>query len=141
MSLNLPELFFRTRENGAVVFRVDTQTRNRRMEMTKIAVVNIRNGEVRPNNNQELTEAETEAIQNWMDGRKQVLAQRHIDDIYRAIDHMNNLTQWAQSKATDAELEAVTSSLLLTMHDLRTVLIRKGSERVIAAQKGKGEGG
>ena len=112
------------------------------MEMTKIAVVNMHKDEVRPDGNQELTEAERTAIQNWMDQRKHTLAQRRIDDIYRTIDHMNHLTQWAaRSEATDTELEAVTSSLLLAMHDLRTVLIRKGSQRILATQKGKGEGG
>ena len=39
-------------------------------------------------------------------------------------------TQWAQSRASDAALEAVTDKLLLAMHDLRLVLVRKKSERI-----------
>jgi hypothetical protein len=35
-----------------------------------------------------------------------------------------------QSKATDDQLEDVTDALLLAMHDLRTVLVRKKSERL-----------
>jgi hypothetical protein len=33
MSAHLPEYYFRVRENGAVVFRVDTENRQRRIEM------------------------------------------------------------------------------------------------------------
>ena len=44
---------------------------------------------------------------------------------------MNLTTQWAQSKASDAELEAITDRLLLAMHDLRTVLVRKKADRLV----------
>ena len=55
---------------------------------------------------------------------------REVDDILRAVDHLNMTTQWAQSRATDDQLEAVTDHLLLAMHDLRTVLVRKKSDRL-----------
>ena len=38
--------------------------------------------------------------------------------------------QWAQTRASDEQLEAVTDALLLAMHDLRSVLVRKQSERL-----------
>ena len=43
---------------------------------------------------------------------------------------MNLTTQWVQSKAEDAQLEQVTDLLLLAMHDLRSVLVRKKAERL-----------
>ena len=43
----LPEFYFRVRENGASVFRVDTENRHRRIEMHEIAMVNIRNGNIK----------------------------------------------------------------------------------------------
>jgi hypothetical protein len=43
---------------------------------------------------------------------------------------MNMTSQWAQSKATNAQLEDVTEPLLLAMHDLRTVLVRKKADRL-----------
>ena len=51
-------------------------------------------------------------------------------DIHRAVDHMNLTTQWAQSKATPEQLEEITDTLLLAMHDLRTVLVRKKADRL-----------
>ena len=62
-----------------------------------------------------------------------LLARRDIDDILRAVDYLNTTTQWVQSRASDAQLEQVTDSLLLAMHDLRTVLVRKKAERLLKA--------
>jgi hypothetical protein len=127
---DLPDYYFRVRENGAAVFRVDTENRQRRIEMDQIAVVNIRNGEVKPQGDRVLSDVDLETIGVWMEERRAVLAARDIDDIMRAIDHMNLTTQWAQSKATDDQLETVTDDLLLAMHDLRTVLVRKKADRL-----------
>ncbi len=130
MAGELPEYYFRIRDNGAVVFRVDTENRLRRIEMEEIAQVNVRNGNIKPHGSRKLTEAESEMIRDWTERRAETLAARDVDDIHRAIDHMNLVTQWAQSRATDAQLEAVTDALLMAMHDLRSVLVRKKSERL-----------
>ena len=47
MPADLPDYYFRIRENGAFVFRVDTENRHRRIEMDQIAAINIKNGEVK----------------------------------------------------------------------------------------------
>ena len=130
MSGNLPEYYFRVRENGAVVFRVDTESRQRRMEMHRLATINIRNGEIKPQADRPLSDEAIAAIKTWMEERVDLLARRETDDILRAIDHLNLTSQWAQSRATDEQLEAVTDALLLSMHDLRTILIRKKAERL-----------
>ena len=116
---DLPEYYFRVRENGALVFRVDTENRQRRIEMDQIAVVNTRNGEIKPHGDRTLTERDLEQIKAWMTARIALLAARDLDDIHRAVDHLNTTTHWAQSRATDAQLENVTDALLLAMHDLR----------------------
>ncbi len=127
---DLPEYYFRVKENGATVFRVDTENRQRRIEMDPIANINIRNGEIKPQGDRVLTEEDRAEIEAWMAHRREVLAQRDVDDILRAVDHLNLVAQWAQSKATDAQLEEITDTLLLTMHDLRSVLVRKKAERL-----------
>ena len=128
MTASLPKYYFRTRENGAAVFRVDTENRQRRIEMEQIALVNIRNGEIKQHGDRKLTNDDIGAIRDWIEDRVQRLAWRDIDDILRTADHLNLTTQWAQSKATPEQLEAVTDQLLLAMHDLRSVLVRKKSE-------------
>ncbi len=130
MTAELPEYYFRVRENGAVVFKIDTENRQQRIEMDQIAVINIRNGEVKPHGQRSLTEADKAEIARWMDARKALLAQRDIDDIHRAVDYLNLTTQWAQSKASEGQLEEVTDRLLMAMHDLRSVLVRKKADRL-----------
>jgi hypothetical protein len=127
----LPEYYFRIRENGAAVFRVDTENRQRRIEMQEIAVVNIRNGNVKPHGEHVLTDEEQTVIAEWMEERQAVLADRDIDDIHRAVDYLNLTTHWAQSRASDEDLEDVTDRLLLAMHDLRSVLVRKKADRLM----------
>lgn len=68
-------------------------------------------------------------IQGWMAERLALLEYRDIDDIHRAIDYLNTTAHWAQSRASDEQLEAITDALLLAMHDLRTVLVRKKADR------------
>ncbi|ABD55577.1 hypothetical protein [Jannaschia sp. CCS1] len=128
----LPEYYFRIRENGAAVFQVSTENRQRRIEMDEIAVVNIRNGNVKPHGDHVLSAEDTAVIEEWMEERRAVLADRDIDDIHRAVDYLNLTTHWAQSRASDEDLDDVTDRLLLAMHDLRSVLVRKKADRIMA---------
>ncbi len=130
MSGDLPDYYFRIRENGAVVFRVDTENRQRRIDMVELATVNVKNGNIKPHGEVTLSPADMTAIRDWMAARVDLLATRDIDDIHRAVDYLNVTTQWAHSKATDDQLEDVTDALLLAMHDLRTVLVRRKADRL-----------
>lgn len=132
MAGDLPPYYFRVRDNGAFVFRVDTENRQRRIEMDQIAVVNINNGQIKPHGERGLTDEDLAAIHDWMASRVRVLAERDIDDIHRAVDYLNQTAHWAQTRATDEQLELVTDTLLLAMHDLRTVLVRKKADRMLA---------
>jgi hypothetical protein len=134
MGSELPDYFFRVRENGAVVFRVDTENRMRRIEMDQIATVNVRNGEIRPHGERKLSAEDQDAIRTWLAERQDLLARRDVDDILRAVDTLNLTAHWAQARATDAQLEAVTDTLLLAMHDLRSVLVRRKADRLVTKE-------
>ena len=134
MAGELPDYYFRVRENGALVYRVDTENRQRRIEMDQIATINIRNGEVKPHGDRRLSDTDMEAISGWMAQRTALLAAREVDDILRAVDHLNLTAQWVQTRATDEQLDAVTDTLLLAMHDLRTVLVRKKADRLMKGE-------
>jgi hypothetical protein len=130
MAGDLPDYYFRIRENGAVAFRVDTENRNRRIELIELATINVKNGTIKPRDEANLTPADMTVIRDWMDKRVALLAARDIDDILRAVDYLNTTTHWAQTRATDAQLDQVTDDLLLAMHDLRAVLVRRKAERL-----------
>ncbi|MCV2868184.1 hypothetical protein OEW28_06035 [Defluviimonas sp. WL0002] len=125
----LPEFYFRIRENGAAVFRVDTENRMRRIEMDQIAVVNVKNGEIKPQGGRTLSPGDLAAIRDWLAQRQALVARRDTDDILRTVDHLNQTAHWAQTRASEAQLDQVTDALLLAMHDLRSVLVKKRSER------------
>ena len=129
MTEELPDYYFRVRENGAQVFRVNTENRNRRLELEPIAVVNVRRGDWKAQGDRVLSGADEAAIGQWVRTRQAALAERALDDIRRTLDHLNLTAGWAQSQATPEELEAVTDDLLLAMHDLRSVLVRLKAER------------
>lgn len=131
MAGDLPDYYFRIRENGAVVFRVDTENRQRRIDMQEIASVNVKNGAVKVHGDTDLSPEDKAAIAAWLERRTMLLAARDIDDIHRAVDYLNLTTQWAQTRASVAQLDEVTDELLLAMHDLRSVLVRKKAERLI----------
>ena len=135
MGADLPDYYFRVRENGAVVFRLGTENRQRRIEMDEIATVNVKNGNIKPHGEVELTAADRAAIGEWLAARQAQLALREVDDILRTVDHLNLTTHWVQAKATEAQLDEVTDPLLLAMHDLRTVLVRKKAERLGGGQE------
>jgi hypothetical protein len=134
---DLPDHYFRVRENGAAVFRVDAENRQRRIDMEQIATVNARNGEIRPHGDRKLTPEDTAAIERWLEQRQTLVAAREVDDILRTVDHLNQTAHWAQSRATGDQLDTVTDALLMAMHDLRGVLVRRKAERLMA---GEGEG-
>ncbi|SDE45287.1 hypothetical protein [Limimaricola pyoseonensis] len=126
---DLPGYYFRIRENGALMFRLGEENRQRRVEMEQIAALNTRSGEIRGIGGRELSPEDRAAAEEWIAGRQALLAQREIDDIARLADQLNLGAQWALSRATPEQLDAVTEPLLMAMHDLRTVLVRKLAER------------
>jgi len=131
----LPDYYFRVRDNGAFVFRVDTENRQRRIDMDQIAVVNIKNGDIKVHGDRTLSDQDKAAITDWMAERRQLLATRDMDDIHRTVDHLNLTAHWANSKAEDDQLEEITDRILLAMHDLRSVLVRKKADRLTKARK------
>ena len=55
MADDLPDYYFRIRDNGATVFRVDTENRQRRIDMDEIATVNVKHGNIKPHGDRPLT--------------------------------------------------------------------------------------
>lgn len=129
MSRDLPPYYFRIRENGAVAFRVETENQNHRLELEQIAIIQTRRGDYKAHGDRALTAEDKAAIETWLSERMVDLAQREVDRARLTAESLNLTTQWAQSRASDAELEEVTDQLLLAMHDLRNILVRKMADR------------
>ena len=77
MGADLPDYYFRVRDNGATVFRVDIENRQRRIDLDQIAVVNIRNGEIKPQGSNRLPHRPRRFDQGFQHRRMRVTMQRH----------------------------------------------------------------
>ncbi|MDX8354376.1 hypothetical protein [Cognatiyoonia sp. IB215182] len=130
MASALPPYYFRIRDNGAAVFRINTENRQGRIDMEQIAIVNTNRGDFKPHGDHELSQDEEIAINDWINARQAQLAARDLDEMRRTRDQLNLMTQWALSRATDAQLEELTDDILLAIHDLRAVLVRKKADRL-----------
>lgn len=130
MVKEFPDLYFRIRDNGAMVFRMDTENRHRRLDMEHVATVNIAKGEYKTQGDRTLTEDEKAAIGAWITARRGILSMREMDAIRSTVEQLNLATQWVQSRASDEQVDAVSDDLLLAMHDLRSILVRRKAERL-----------
>jgi len=130
----VPNLYFRLRENGAQVFRVETDTRQQRLDLRPIAQVNARNGTIRPHAQNAPTEVEEAEIRAWAENQAAVHARAEAETGHETLAALGRAAHWAQSRADDDELEAVADALLMAMHDLRSVLIRRRANRLMRAE-------
>lgn len=136
MLSDLPELYFRIRDNGAHVFRVGSDPRLKRLELEQIASVNLRSDEVRPHGERSLDGRTLALIRDWMTERRALLAERERAEVQATIESLNGTTQWLNAKASDAEVVAVCDGLMLAMHDLRSTLLRRRAEMAQSEPEG-----
>ena len=117
-----PNLYFRRKDNGTAVFRI-TDSEHSRMNLHQIAMLK-RNGEVKPLNNQEVTEVEITEITAWHEAREAGQQARDTARIDTLIGEINATAQWLQSSANGAQINAAAEPLLMAIHDLRTTLVK-----------------
>ena len=133
--MKLPALYFRLRENGAAVFRVDAENRHGRLDLEPLAIANVRNGDIRVQGDRELTDAERDEIESWISQRQAVLAKRDTEVVDQALEAMNGAAHWIQGKASNEEVEANASALLLAIHDLRSQIVRRQADALTKSKK------
>lgn len=127
---DLPAYYFRIRDTGAVVFRISTDNPHNRIDMDQIAVVNTRRGDYKPHGDRTLTSDDEQAITEWLTARMASAPARALIQVDQLREAMNRTAQWAQADAGDDELDDLTDDLLMAIHDLRQVLVRKRAERL-----------
>lgn len=118
------DLYFRIKDNGATVFRIMDETRQRRLDLQPIAEANVRNGDIKLRRDVDLTDHERAEIERWLQARRETLRLREIDQAQQTIDHLNATANWISSKPDEEAAEAMSEGLLLAMHDLRMAIVR-----------------
>ncbi len=121
------KLYFRIRKQGAFVYRMDVENRQRRLELIHVATVTP-GGDIRPQKNQQLTPGETAEIEAWRDARDTELAAREAASAALLVEQINLVAGWVQSQCTDEQIAALSDPLLMAMHDLRQTIVRRLSK-------------
>lgn len=122
------KLYFRIKDNGATVFRIEENTRERRTEMVALAEANARNGQVRLRAGVELSDAEKGEIETWIAARRATLAGREARVPEDAIEAMNAAAHWISGQPDSAIADAATEDMLLAIMDLRAAIVRYRSK-------------
>ena len=121
------ELYFRIKDNGATVYRVDDQNPQRRLELNPIADAIVHNGRIKPRQGADLTAAETYEIETWLKSRAAALEARAAAEAEETIETLNQTANWFAAKP-GPEANPLADRLLMAMHDLRTAIVRYKSE-------------
>lgn len=127
--MSLPPLYFRRRDGGATVFRVADETASGRLEMTPIAQISLRAGEIRPQGGREATPDEAQAMADWLAAEQRTLEGVGRDGAVDTLRRIGTTAHWVQTAASADDVRAVADELLLALHDLRQALLRRLSER------------
>lgn len=117
-------LFFRIKDNGATVFRVENEARQRRMDFQPIAEANTRNGDIKPRKDAGITDDERETIEAWIEARRAVLLIREGTEAQTTLERINAAAGWYSSKPDPATADAIADEMLLALHDLRSAIVR-----------------
>ena len=123
-----PSLYFRTRPNGATVFRVSEDPEKRRLSFMQIAVANVRTGGIRTNDTGAPNPAELEEIGEWMASKKEEMSADRRQDVLALCDSLGMAAHWIQTDASDSDIDNIEARLLLAMHDVRRTLARRKSK-------------
>lgn len=133
--MSLPALYFRLRDNGAQVFRVDAENRQGRLELDPLAIANVRNGEIRVQGDRTLSKDERSEIEAWITARQKTLADEDAAVPAHTIAALNAAAQWVQSRASDIEIAESADDLLLAIHDLRGQIVRRQADALTKTEK------
>ncbi len=122
-----PRLYFRIREPGASVFRVATESPQRRLELDLIAIANLRTGEIKSQGEGPTSEERAE-ISDWIAARRKSRPSRDLFEMQALVEKLNQSAQWLQTRAAKKAVLDNAEALLFALHDLRSVVVRRMAE-------------
>ncbi len=123
------KLFFRIKENGASVFRVDEDARDQRITLVPVAEVNARNANIKLRPQITLTTEESTEIAAWIAERQSLIETQEANIPFRTIEALNAAAHWVSGQPDPEAVDKSTDPLLMAMLDLRTALLRFKSRR------------
>lgn len=130
MVQNLQKLFYRVSKAGADVYRIDLQNRLRRLDLEKIAAIDVAENTITVLSGKKHSAEETNDMKQWRETRQGQLDMRSQNDINRLVEAMNHAANWIENTASNDQIENISDPVLMAMHDLRATLVRKMAARI-----------
>ncbi len=121
----LQKLFYRVSKQGADVYRIDLQNRLRRLDLQKIAEIDLNTKSIVQIKGIELSEEEQSDMHNWRNMREDQLELRSQNDINRLVESLNHAANWVENEANQDQIKKIGDPVLMAMHDLRATIVRK----------------
>lgn len=125
----LQKLFYRVSKQGADVYRIDLQNRLKRLDLEKIAEIDLAGNAISKTEGMSHSAEEQADMQNWCEMRKNQLELRSQNDINRLVEALNHAANWIETEASDEQLSTMGDPVLMAMHDLRATIVRKMSQK------------
>ncbi len=121
------QLYYRHRQNGVTVFRLEVANRQRRIELNRIASLS-RTGKITPHPRRVPSDAERDEIARWWQDWQDRRAAGSLGETERFVETLNHFTDWVARRADGAEIDARSDALLTALLDLRQVVVRRLSQ-------------
>lgn len=121
------KLYYRHRDKGVTVFRMEVANRQRRIELNQIASI-MRDGEIIPHKRRHPTEVELAEISVWWNNWLNRSEAGEITEIESFISQLNIFTDWLARRADHDDVDVQSDALLTALLDLRQVVVRRLSE-------------
>ena len=124
----LPELYFRHKENGAAVFRIEAQNPGGALAFRSIGSINMRQKEFRPQNSATISDQELQKIDEWIVQQTELRSSLSFRRAAALPVELNYAADWVQRHASDDEFTQLTDTLLWAMFDLRQAIVRRHAD-------------
>jgi hypothetical protein len=121
------KLYYRHRQNGVLVFRMEVANRQRRIELNQIASIS-KTGDIIPHKRRAPTDEEVEEMTAWWATWQARKDADSLTDTEQFLVQLNQFTDWVQRRAEDGEVDALSDDLLTALLDLRHVVVRRLSD-------------
>lgn len=127
------KLHFRHRKNGVHVFRVDTENRERRIQLVHIANID-KHGAIVAHRRNAPTDAERDEMLAWHAGLTDRLTGDGLSTMEKETVRLNHFIHWIMQKATPEELDEHAEVLLMALLDARQVVVRAMAKSLSSSQ-------
>jgi len=124
----LPNHYFRIGVSEVIVHRIVTDERLNRLNMVRIATINMNLQFWNVDGGMVLDDADEAAINDWITKRRGMAGIIDEHNVRQIIEKMNSTADWFENMAGKEEVLSTSQPLLLAIYDLRSVIVKRKAD-------------